>query len=325
MTGCTHSKHFETTLVEFSLHEIGHVATVWYIDLVEGHNPRPVFQSAVRRQLGLDHIQIRERIPPRLHRGQIDDMNQRGAAFDMPQKVVAEATAFTGPLDQPGHIGDGERDITRPDDTKVRHQRGERVVGNLGPSPAQGGDQRRLACAREADQTDVGNNLEFQPDDQVFAGLTKQGEPGCLALGTRQRRVAQPATPALGDHHLSACADHVGQHLPALVGHDRPVRDRQNQVVAMRTIAVAASAMAAVLGSAYAAKVVVDQRGHIRIDPQDHRSTWAAVAAIRPTQRFELLAVHRRDAVATAPGDDLERHLVHEGRNGHRFGPLSFS
>jgi hypothetical protein len=38
--------------------------------------------------------------------------------------------------------------------------------------------------------------------------------------------------------------------------------------------------------------VVVEQRGDVRVDGQDHVAAAAAVAAVRAAERLELLPVH---------------------------------
>jgi hypothetical protein len=63
--------------------------------------------------------------------------------------------------------------------------------------------------------------------------------------------------------------------------------------------------------------VVVDECGHVGIDPEDDVSSVAPVAAIWPTQRLELLAMHGRDAVAAISTGDVEHHSVNERRDRH--------
>ena len=101
------------------------------------------------------------------------------------------------------------------DHAEVGDQRGERVVGDLGPGPRDRGDQARLAGAGEADQPDVGDHLELEHDLELVARLAEQREPGRLALGAGERGVAQAAATALGDDELGAGADEVGEHLAA--------------------------------------------------------------------------------------------------------------
>ena len=145
--------------------------------------------------------------------------------------------------------------VTTP---RFGHQGGERVVGDLGPGPRDRGDQAGLAGAGEADQADVGDDLELEHDVELVAGLAEQREAGRLALGRGQRGVAEPAAPALGDDQLGAGADQVGEDVAPRVGDDGAVGDREHQVGAVAAVAVGAGAVAAVLGPALRAVVVVD-------------------------------------------------------------------
>ena len=297
--------------------DVGHVAAVGHVDLVQGHQTGPVLEAAVLLQLLLDHLEVPGRVAARLHGREVDDVHDRGAALDVAQEVVAETAPLAGALDQPGDVGDGERGVARLHHAEVGHQRRERVVGDLGPGTGQRGDQAGLAGAGEADQADVGDDLELEVDDQVVTGLAEQREAGRLALGRGEGRVAEAAASALGDDHLGARADQVGQHGAALVGDDGAVGDGQHDVLPVRAVPVVTRAVAAVLALAPGVVVVVDQRGHVGVDAQDDRPARTAVAAVGAAERLELLAVHRGHAVAAAPRDDVQRHPVDERRDGH--------
>src|SRR4051812_44723314 len=88
----------------------------------------------------------------------------------------------------------------------------------------------------------------------------------------------------------------------------------------MAAVAMGARAVAAVLGSSLGAVVGVEQRGDVGVDAEDHRASGPAVASVGTTERLELLAVHRRHAVAATAGTDVQRHPVDEGRDGHGGG-----
>jgi hypothetical protein len=75
--------------------------------------------------------------------------------------------------------------------------------------------------------------------------------------------------------------------------------------------------VAAVVGLALVAVVVVDQRGDVWVDTQDHRAAGATVAAVGSTEGLELLPVDRRDTVAAPAGADVQRDLVDEGGYSH--------
>ena len=86
----------------------------------------------------------------------------RLAALDVPQEVVAEAAPSLAPSISPGTSATVKVVVAGHDHAEVGDQRGERVVGDLGPGRGDGGDQRRLARAGEADQADVGDDLQLQ-------------------------------------------------------------------------------------------------------------------------------------------------------------------
>ena len=118
---------------------LGNLPGVGDVDLVQGDEPRPVLKSSVRFQLGLDDIEIGDRIAARQIGGAVDHMDDGGASFNVAQEVEPETASFAGALDQPGHVRDREADVTGDHDTEVGHQGREGVVGDLGPGA---GDRR---------------------------------------------------------------------------------------------------------------------------------------------------------------------------------------
>ena len=91
----------------------------------------------------------------------------------------------------------------------------------------------------------------------------------------------------------------------------------QDQVGAVAAVAVAAGALAAVLGLAGRAVVVVDQRRDVGVDAQDHAAARAAVAAVGPAEGLELLAVHAGHTVAAATGVHVQHDPVDERGDRH--------
>ena len=307
----------EPSRLEVGPDDVGHLAAVGYVDLVERDQPRAVVEPAVRRELVLDDREVVVGVASGLDGDGVDHVHDGGAALDVAEELVAQPAALARALDQAGHVGHGERGVAGGDHTEVGDQRRERVVGDLGARPRDRGDQARLAGARVADQADVGDDLELEHDLQLVAGLAEEREAGRLALGAGQRRVAEAAAAALGDDELGAGADQVGEQLARGGGHHGAVGDRQHQVGAVGAAAVGAGTVAAVLGRAVGAVVVVEERGHVGVDPEDHRAARAAVAAVGAAERLELLTMDRGDAVAAPPRGDVQRHPVDERRHGH--------
>ena len=82
-------------------------------------------------QLAADDVHVRDRIPAR-HARHVHEVDEHFGAFEMAEELVSESLALVRALDQPGHVRDNEAAIVaQTDDTEVRRERGERVVGNL--------------------------------------------------------------------------------------------------------------------------------------------------------------------------------------------------
>ena len=70
-----------------------------------------------------------------LHRsfGDIDQVEQQGGAFDMAEKLNAQALAFVRAFDEPRNVGDDETAILGiPHHAQIRHKRGKGIVRNFG-------------------------------------------------------------------------------------------------------------------------------------------------------------------------------------------------
>ena len=66
-------------------------------------------------------------------------MNQDARPFDVTEEFVAQAHARVCAFDQTGNVGKHDLAFVHNGDTQVRHERCERIIGNLG---ARGGDGR---------------------------------------------------------------------------------------------------------------------------------------------------------------------------------------
>jgi hypothetical protein len=65
--------------------------------------------------------------------------------------------------------------------------------------------------------------------------------------------------------------------------------------------------------------VVVQQGRGARVDDEDDVAPAAAVAAVRATERLELLAMDRGAAVAAVPAGDVQHARVDERRHRGRL------
>src|SRR5580765_7333673 len=109
-----------------------------------------------------------------------------------------------GSLDEAGNIGDYEAHfvlgITYGNDSQVRLEGGEGVVGDFGTRRRDAGDQSRLADVRISDKTDIGEQLQLETVSVLFAGTPFL----VLARGLVDRGgktcVAASAASAAGNH-----------------------------------------------------------------------------------------------------------------------------
>ena len=131
-------------------------------------------------------------------------MHEQPGALDVGQELVAEAGAGARPLDQPGDVGDHELAILGIERPQRRFERRERVVGHLRMRPGQSRQQRRLARVGQADQTDVGEQLQPERHPRPVAGEPALGEPRGLVGRPGEALVAAAAGAAAGDHRALA-------------------------------------------------------------------------------------------------------------------------
>src|SRR5665647_3943988 len=125
-----------------------------------------------------DDVQVADRVAVRLECGAVEHMHQHRAPLDVAQELQAKTLALAGARDEAGHVGDGEPGGTGLHDAEIGHQRGERVVRDLGPGRRHRRDQARLAGAGEADQRDVRDRLELEDHIGVLPRFALLGEPG---------------------------------------------------------------------------------------------------------------------------------------------------
>src|SRR5688572_8430830 len=89
----------------------------------------------------------------------------------MPQEPVAKSCSFRSSLDQTRNIGDDKGpEIAHIDDAEIRFERGERVIGDLGPCGRDDRDQSRFTRVWVAYQTNVGDQLQLELQLSFLSG-----------------------------------------------------------------------------------------------------------------------------------------------------------
>src|SRR5699024_7422331 len=193
---------------------------------------------------------------------------------------------------------------------------GERVVGDLGAASRHRCDQRRRARAGKTHQSDVGDGFHLQPYVQYLALFALERKTGGLAFLGGQGRVTQPPVSSSGQNLASSVTDQVGDDLAVHVGDHGAIGIVENQVFAVCTSTVTTLTGGAVSCGAVGAAPVVQQRGALSVDLQDHVTTTATVGTVGAAERLEFLPVRGNTAVSAVPCPDMQSHFVDEVRHG---------
>src|SRR5699024_8539132 len=111
-------------------------------------------------------------------------------------------------------------------------------------------------------------------------------EPGGLALGGRDRPVAEAAAATLRDDVLRALAHEVREDLALGRLHHGAVGHAQDQVLARGALAVVAHTHAATVRATVRGVVELEERRDLRVDDEDDAAAVAAGAAVGTGERL---------------------------------------
>ncbi len=135
-------------------------------------------------------------------------------------------------------VGHDERTVPADvDDAEVGRQGRERIVGDERPGRRDARDQGGLPGVGEADQADVGDELQLEDELLLLAGPAGLRFARRLVRRRGVGRVAPAALAALGRDAFLAVGDEVEEHA-ARVFDDRPDRDAKADVGAALPISV---------------------------------------------------------------------------------------
>ena len=287
------------------------------VDLVAHDDARTGLQLVgVQRQLAIDDLVVLQRVAPLEAARQVDHVHDERGALDVAQELMSQPAALVRALDQAGDVGDDEAVVVGARHAQVGHERRERVVGDLGTSGGELGDQRGFARRRHADERGVGHQLHLQLDPALLGRLAQLGERGRTARRGDEVDVAAAAHAAAGDGDRLAVVGEVGDHLAGLLAlvvvgvHDGAHRHAQDQVLAGGAVHAAALAVRAALRLEVVLEAVVDQRGQARVGAQHDVSTVAAVAAVGTALGHMGLAAERHAARAAVAAFHEYANLV---------------
>ena len=196
-------------------------------------------------------------------------MHDERRALDVAQELVSQTAPFVRALDEAGDVGHDEAVVPRTRHAEVRHERGERVVGDLRPRRAHLSDERRLARRRHAHEGRVGHELHLQLDPALLRRLAQLGERGRASGRRHEVDVAAAAHAALGHGDAFAVV---------------------REVLAGGSVHARALAVRAALGFEMVFEAVFDERGQAGIGLDHNVAAVTAIAAVRTALRHMSLA-----------------------------------
>jgi hypothetical protein len=271
-------------------------------------------------ELGLDRSDALDRVALVIAAREVDDVQDDRGAFDVPQERVSESQALARTFDEPGDVRHHVAVLARLHHAEVRHERGERVVGDLGARRGHTRDERGFPHAGEPDERGVSQELQLERDPALLARFTELRE----RRGTPGRRdemsVAASAMSAFGDHRALARVREVGDDASGLVvADDRAERDLEFHVLAHRTVHAAALAVRAARGLEVALELVVDERGGLRVRHEHDSAAPPAVAAVGAALGHVLLTSEGGAPGAAVPRCQMYACLVDEHLRSHHL------
>ena len=140
----------------------------------------------------------------------------------------------------------------------------------------------------------------------MFAWIAGRELTGRAVGAGFKMNIAKTALSAFRDDGALAMLGEIDDEFARfLVADDRAHGYAQLDVVAAFSVAIGAAAIFTVLGAVNAGVAIVDQGVDIAIGDGVNATAAAAVAAIRPAERDELLAPHTGGTVATVTGEDF--------------------
>ena len=253
----------------------------------------------------VDFFKIFNRVAPLAARD-VHHVHQHSAALDVAQKRVPEAYAVRGALDKSGNIRH-HKALPRPHGNHAQNRRNrcEMIIADNGFCFAHNGNQRRFPDIREAQKSDVGNQLEFERNLPLLAGRTAFRETRGLARGGCKMPVPPAAFAALrGDKRL--VRGHIRHHNTAFTFADnRAARHANYKVLPFFAVAARAAAVLPVFGFVFAFIAKIRQGRKIVVYLKHNIAAAPAVAAVRSAGRDIFFAVKRNRAVAAVARFDL--------------------
>ena len=221
--------------------------------------------GAILLELAVDDAIVLDRIAILKTTRHIDDMHDESRALNVAQELMAQALALARTLDKARDVGNDIGVLAGTHHTQVGHERGKRIVGDLGSGGTHARDKRGFAHRREAHERGIGHELHLELDPVLLGRLAQLGERGRAAHRRHKVRIAQ-TTGATGRHDDALAIvnkignlEHRGLRLGIELAYHSAHGNLKDQVLAALAITAGALTVRSALGTKVMLKAVIDQ------------------------------------------------------------------
>src|SRR5690606_15025139 len=211
------------------------------------------------------------------------EVQEYARASQVLEEADAQTRAFGGAFDQTGNIGHHEAAfVAYTHYTKVRHQRGEGIVGHARTRGGHRCDQGGLAGIGQTEETHVGDHLQLQLETTGFTrgavgGLARAAVDAGFETGVTKAVEAAVRDQQALTYHQHVTEQFLGIRLVDTGAH----RHTDLEVGAAGTGAVTLAAVGAGLRAVARLEAEVDQGIEIVVGDQPDAAAITAIAAIR--------------------------------------------
>jgi hypothetical protein len=199
------------------------------------------------------------------------------------------------------------------DDSEVRGEGGKGKVCYPRSSRGDRRKQSRFSYVGEADQTNVGQEAQFELKEAFFSRGAGLGKARCLVRRSGKKSIAFAALSPASDDDLRALRTEISQKLTALgVTNQGAQWHADDEVVTVFPVLILSSTVFATLGSQVTLIDEVAQGAQLGISLKDDTPAVSAIPAVWPPSRTVFFAQEADATAAAIPGFHVDSDFINK-------------
>jgi len=218
------------------------------------------------------------------------------------QEGVTETFAIRSAFDQSRDVGEHESSVVYLDDTQIRLEGCEWIVGNLRLGCRHPRHESALSGVRKADERRISEQLEFEDQVTLLAVFTLLGEVGSDIGSTHQGNIALPSAATGQDGDAQTRLGEIGDDRPVGLTHDRPDRHGKHHVRSRSAVLEFTTAIRSIAGSAVGPSLIIEKGADGFESFNDDAPSCATRTTLGAPTRLSAPALERRDPGSTITG-----------------------